>query len=397
MNGHSTSALRRHIPELDGLRGIAVLLVCMSHYAHKMNGARWETIFFNGAKSGWIGVDLFFVLSGFLITGILLDTRDSPGYLRNFFARRILRIFPLYYCALMLYFCFFRVVHEQGSPVPHPGWLLLYGSNVFTALHGWPSVWVGHFWSLAVEEQFYIVWPFCVLLVPVRMLLGLCLALWAVAGALRWLLAAQLSINPEVLFVITPLRIDPLVAGATLAICVRMFPGHRAVAVCCRLFLILSSLLLVFMAIPNRGFFYWSWSPLRQAVGYGALAMACACAIGFSLTSHSSHVWNVLLRSSLLVSFGKYSYAIYVFHQWFDATARNLQIHPSQMPSLWSPVLSLTLYSAVQLAVSWCAAQITWNVLEKHALALKRHFETRETPQIMAATAAAATHEPAGR
>src|SRR5258706_13600578 len=162
-------------PGLDCLRGLAILMVMMVHFGgttdHGIPGAALWFSRLTGA--GWCGVDLFFVLSGFLITGILYDAKGAPGGLRTFYARRVLRIFPLYYGTLVVLF----VILPLLAPGPNPGlekvaqqqgWLWLYFSNfaaVFIGDHTFAGglVQAGHFWSLAIEEQFYLVWPLVVL------------------------------------------------------------------------------------------------------------------------------------------------------------------------------------------------------------------------------------------
>src|SRR5437868_4964541 len=134
--------VRGQMPALDGLRGIAIVLVLMHQFDLITSPHAIDVAF----DAGWIGVQLFFVLSGFLITGGLLDTRDQHGYFRGFFVRRVLRIFPLYYAALV------ATLIAGNTSI----WLWTYLSNFR------PHPALPHFWSLAVEEQFYLVWPFVV-------------------------------------------------------------------------------------------------------------------------------------------------------------------------------------------------------------------------------------------
>ena len=145
---------RKHIPQLDGMRGLAVLLVLLAHSAiafTRVPAMRWIEGYGN------LGVQLFFVLSGFLITRILLDTKDTPHFFRNFFVRRALRIYPLYY-ALLGFVVFSGLVHQHGVR----WWpYILYLSNIIYGAGREPSP-LGPVWSLAVEEQFYLVWPFVV-------------------------------------------------------------------------------------------------------------------------------------------------------------------------------------------------------------------------------------------
>ena len=140
---------------------------------------------------GWIGVDLFFVLSGFLITGILYDAKGGPHYFRNFYMRRSLRIFPLYYAFLILIFAVMPLLRASGAD--HVGkqvWMWTYLSNVLFARVGWEGMpaHTTHLWSLAIEEQFYLLWPLLVWLASRRRLIQLCVGSIAVAFATRLVL-----------------------------------------------------------------------------------------------------------------------------------------------------------------------------------------------------------------
>src|SRR5579862_7894518 len=146
----ATASRSTHYPALDGLRGVAILSVMVEHLAPRLL-----------AGGGWVGVDLFFVLSGFLITGVLLDGKDDPHRGRTFYVRRALRIFPLYYATLALItFGPLAKALALGLSAQTLGWYWIYGTNWQIALGmahiGGP---IAYFWSLAVEEQFYLIWP----------------------------------------------------------------------------------------------------------------------------------------------------------------------------------------------------------------------------------------------
>jgi peptidoglycan/LPS O-acetylase OafA/YrhL len=197
-----------HIAPLDGLRGMAILLVLLYHLtpgADPNQGLR--SLHYKIAQIGWSGVDLFFVLSGFLITRKLLEAREERHRFRNFYARRALRIFPLYYLALIIVF----VV----TPVPFarqlPFWL--YFSNFVneSGLHH-----VGHFWSLAIEEQFYLVWPAVVFLASGRVARRICVAM-IFAGPLLRLALAMNGADAQATYGWTPSRADALAMGALIA------------------------------------------------------------------------------------------------------------------------------------------------------------------------------------
>src|SRR5262245_57382334 len=183
-----------HIPALDGLRGVAILLVMLHHFTVIQPAGAFEKWFERFAHLGMHGVDLFFVLSGFLITGILFDSKGEPHFLRNFYMRRSLRIFPLYYAVVVFSFLLVPIIlahvaglagklsRFQGASEDWV-WYVFYLSNFSIARvsafrHGILDV----TWSLAIEEQFYLVWALCVLFFNWRTLRGICLG--AILGAL---------------------------------------------------------------------------------------------------------------------------------------------------------------------------------------------------------------------
>ncbi len=180
-----------HVPVLDGLRGLAILLVLLHHFANVYAPSAWtRNAWHRVVGSGWCGVDLFFVLSGFLITGILHDARRGPGYFRNFYMRRVLRIFPLYYGVLAALFLAYPLLagsHQRFAALAeHQPWLWLYAQNFKVILSGdWVPCGMNHFWSLAVEEQFYLFWPFVVFACRRRTLLHVSVALVVLALAVR--------------------------------------------------------------------------------------------------------------------------------------------------------------------------------------------------------------------
>ena len=162
-SGATSPRVTGHLPALDGLRGLAILLVLLRHFTEgaelRSKSGRWLAA---ALDAGWIGVDLFFVLSGFLITGILLEARRSQHYFRNFYVRRTLRIFPLYYGVLAVIFGIAPwlgwLVPEVGPEEHSQAWLWAYGTNIIMSWtgspllkHGWLNL--NHFWSLAVEEH----------------------------------------------------------------------------------------------------------------------------------------------------------------------------------------------------------------------------------------------------
>ena len=213
---------RGHIPALDAIRGLAIVLVTLYRFGGGGDGPA------RAIEHSWLiglgsrGVDLFFVLSGFLITGILFDAKGQQHYFRNFYMRRTLRIFPLYYAALVLTLL---VLPRLVSGFPQAGvsqvWLWLYGANVVQALRGeWCLGALNHFWSLAIEEHFYFVWPLAIYLTSRRGAMWLALCAAAASGIARaaWLAGGGNDVAAEVF---TLLRMDGLLLGSWIALAAR--------------------------------------------------------------------------------------------------------------------------------------------------------------------------------
>ncbi len=209
----------KRIPQLDGLRGAAILGVLLFHLLphYEAIAALFPRPLLSAIRLGQTGVDLFFVLSGFLITGILIDSRDRSDRWTTFFARRSLRIFPLYFLTLFIVFVILPDFLKMRTLSQYQIWAWLYVCNIGYTFGYCPDF--GHLWSLAVEEQFYLVWPFCVWSVRshrgVAILSGMTMLL---AVATR-IVALQAEVFPAFF---TLCRLDSLAAGALVAALVRM-------------------------------------------------------------------------------------------------------------------------------------------------------------------------------
>jgi peptidoglycan/LPS O-acetylase OafA/YrhL len=204
---------RRAIRGFDGLRACAVGLVILHHvWARAGNSATGPVAHALGA--GWIGVDLFFSLSGFLITGILIRSRDGPAYFKNFYVRRALRIFPAYF-AYLAAILVLRVAAGDAGPCMSPWVYAVFGSNYPQATCDVYEPMLGHLWSLAVEEQFYLVWPLAVALCSRRILWGLVIAILVASPLIR---LSLFSLGGQVTYMWSICRMDALGWGALFAL-----------------------------------------------------------------------------------------------------------------------------------------------------------------------------------
>jgi peptidoglycan/LPS O-acetylase OafA/YrhL len=296
------------MPALDGLRGIAILLVLAHGFdviqtTHGLGHAVDLAL-----DLGWIGVQLFFVLSGFLITGILLDTRTQPGYYRKFLVRRVLRIFPLYYGTLFVaFFIAPYVVHVPPGHGDHQIWLWTYLAN-FAAPLGRSEPVFPHFWSLAVEEQFYIVWPLVVWIVGRRGVLAVGTVLVVIAIAARVYVRAHYGEMAAYMF--TPCRMDALAIGAIAAALIRgerfrsMIAHHKASLMAGAGFAVVVAGAVIGHLLRE--------GPNMQTVGYTVIALGFALLLVAALPQR--RLPARLLGWAPLRTIGLYSYGMYVFH-----------------------------------------------------------------------------------
>ena len=335
--------VRGQMPALDGLRGVAILLVLM----HQFDLVASPHAIDLALDAGWIGVQLFFVLSGFLITGILLDTRDRPGYFRGFFIRRVLRIFPLYYAALV------ATLIAGNTSV----WLWTYLSN----FHQHPAL--PHFWSLAVEEQFYLVWPLVVWLAGRRRVIAIGGVMVIAAIAARVVIRAR--VGAEATYTWTPCRMDALAVGAMLAAFVR---GDGAAL------LERSGVFVAGAAIALGGLLLGRLLRIgatMQLAGYTVIAAGFALVLVGALVSPAAErvlAWAPLRR------IGAYSYGMYVIHFPLHVYV-GLPLLRRIAPDGGTP--AALGYLIVASAATFVAAAISYHVFERRFLALKDRLAPR--------------------
>jgi len=387
-------------PRLDGLRGLAILPVMLYHLT-----------FFGLATSpldqaltflpslGWTSVDLFFVLSGYLITGILRRARGSEHYFRSFYARRALRIFPLYYGVLFFFFVIAPQVKAFGDPALFwtPGaeretlWYWLYLQNLHVAFTGqFNHHFLGIAWTLSIEEQFYLVWPLVVLFASRQGLIRICTGLIAGAFVLRAVGVAA-GAPPLSVLTFTLCRVDTLAAGALLAVlaqepaALRRLTGiaRRALPVAAVLWLavVLWARHTTAIELPpdqvltpdERSLLVLAFtrSPWIQTLGYSFDLAFYAALLISTLGALPGSLLARCAESGFLRGFGRYSYAMYLLHLFIAEFARAFyDPNRTELPF----IVEQLLWWCVALALIYAVAAASWYCFESPILHLKRFF-----------------------
>jgi peptidoglycan/LPS O-acetylase OafA/YrhL len=364
-----------HLVPLDGLRGLAILLVLLVHFTTDMALPPGSVA--SGARSvfqiGWIGVDLFFVLSGFLITGILVDNEGSAAYFSAFYARRALRILPVYF---LVVFAAFHVLpyllpdfDTGGARTEAAFWLFL---TNFADLPYQLSRSFGHFWSLAIEEQFYLLWPLVVYLSSRRHARRIALLTVMLSPILRWI-ALGAGVSGGSIYHFTPFRLDGLATGAFIALSVR-----DPVA---RIGLDRLSKLAGVIALVVAGVLYGPVqlpeplsTQLDFSIGFSALNVGFGALLVRVLLAERGSSLARMLSWRGLVTLGTYSYAMYLLHVPLLRVVSKVGLPPQWSGSQPWPMLWLLGYTAALAVLTLAAAMVSWHLCEKHFLALKRHF-----------------------
>ena len=367
---------RAFYPALDGIRAIAFLLVFFQHYRK----LPW----------GWTGVDLFFVLSGFLITGILWDTRDDPARVRNFYVRRTLRIFPLYYGSMLLLLLFQPIMHwswnwrwlvwpaylgnfarfvhsyELLSPTQQLADFQIHGESRSHHL----TLYLGHFWSLCVEEQFYLIWPWIVFYIRSRrMLLCICGGSVIVCLLMRLAGAALLPawmVENEVLYRSTPFRLDALLLGGFLALMMRgpwkeqMFRAVRVLGPAA--FLVVAG----WMFLSPLGQQHYSNASWHFTWGLTVIDVLFACLLVLAIQPGTLVYRAFKVRP--LRWMGRISYGAYVLHDILHGVYNRICqgfVHQYQV------------VQALALVSTFALAALSYRFFETPFLALKERWTVR--------------------
>ena len=374
------------VPALDGLRGVAIALVVSYHFVY-LSGApdaasAVDRALWNIVGVGWSGVDLFFVLSGFLITGILYDAKAAAGqYFRSFYGRRVLRIFPLYYVFLLFLMVALPLVHPgargaAGGVRENFVWYAAYLTNMQPIFHSGLNaefLFAGHLWSLAVEEQFYFVWPLVVFLCGRRALMGVCLI--AIISALGIRIGLEIGGAASGLpYELMPARMDTLAVGALVALAAR---DPRDLALLARW--LPRAALAAAVSLAALAAIRHDLSPPFDAwiltAGLSAFAVLFGGVLLAVIAATPGRAIHTVFSHRPLMALGRYSYALYLVHlpvavvlmQRLDIVGGTPTIGGSAMPGIAA-------YCVVAGALSFSIAWLSWHLWEKQFLKMKEWF-----------------------
>jgi peptidoglycan/LPS O-acetylase OafA/YrhL len=375
------------VAQIDGLRGIAILLVVAFHYAMSHRAFDENPGFLlQMSQLGWMGVDLFFVLSGFLITGILLETKDQPHYFRNFLVRRFLRIWPLYYLTLLLFLVVLplvlgKVPDEMRGMHDNQMWFWLYAANwLFASQGGFEGTSGGYFWSLAVEEQFYLIWPLVVFWLSRRRLAQVCVGMLVVSLVLR-LAALAYGFSGSAVYVMTFTHLDSLAVGTTIAVAIRS-PGVADTLARLAIPTMVVAIVALTIARFHDGDFLYS---SRGMAAWGLSAVALLFGGSLLLTLRTQAQGNAVagvLSSRFLVATGRYSYALYLVHVPVLRVVEKLTFGPGQAVTAgWPYDLLVAVYCLAAFTLAWLLSAASWLLFEQHVLKLKKYVAYRQTSE----------------
>jgi peptidoglycan/LPS O-acetylase OafA/YrhL len=384
------AAPERRVPELDGIRAVAIWMVLLAHafygfanHPSAMEG--WPTVVKQVVGHGWLGVDLFFLLSGFLITGILLETKTRPRYFQNFYIRRALRIMPLYFSVIIVWaICYSDYLSYFLLSIP-------FAANLSSLLHVPEPHGPAVLWSLAVEEHFYLVWPILVLLSTRVGLFRISAFIFLGTPLLRAVFAAR-GMNADLIYMLSWFRFDGLATGAMIALWAssRFYSAQngRRIAVAMIVadgLLTLGSLQAGVMRAHSTAAVGLRYT--QTYLFFGALFVL--------VVSHRGTIWTSPLRWRLMQLTGAVSYCLYLVHLSIgDAYVYLLSRSGIRVEERLGPTGAVLLRATVMVVVSFGVALLSRRYLEEPFLALKGRFASRRPSA--AVVNAPAEPEPSG-
>lgn len=361
-----------HIPVLDGIRGLAALLVIVHHFFKKISVPTGGVtkVLYRLTDLGIGGVDLFFVLSGFLITGILLTVKGTPGAWPHFYMRRVLRIFPLYYGFLLVATVVSLAMGRKPHDLSDTWWLWTYLQNIkFTFFFDWSNFGFNfettHFWSLAVEEHFYLIWPVIVLALSKRNMIRFLYGIIGLAFISRLVLQ---YFNVDTYF-FTLCRMDALALGGLIAFYWSQEGRVTQLVRAAKLFFLFTLIVSIplYAGCSGKGF------AIIQPVKYQIVAIAYGSFMVLVLTSWARSLVGRFFSLRFMRNLGKYSYAIYIFHPLtidFFFLEYNKRFKQVEFTSLLMPLVFI-----INVFIVYFLAYLSWHLYERHFLDLKKYFQ----------------------
>lgn len=370
-----TSAASARIPELDGLRGAAILSVMAFHYLDALTSKGGGFLgYLNPAVAmGWTGVDLFFVLSGFLIGGILLDARTSPRYFKTFYIRRFCRIIPLYYAWICGYVVFYAAlgatrfmsagVRPEARPPLYIYFMFFQNLRVFH-ISGVAAAWFGATWSLAVEEQFYLITPLLIWLLPRRTLSVVLGGVVFCAPVLRFAVHNSGQSGPALVNILTPCRADTFAMGILAAILwrnakIRLYLAANSFVLRALLGASLTGFLVVAVKWHSR-----PWSLGMQTIGLTVIAIFFVVALLFVLLRPAGMIAS-MTRMAWVRDIGGVSYCMYLIHAAMWGACHDLLLPTSLRESGGWFGVGVALLAGL---LTYAIAKMSWNWFEKPLL-----------------------------
>lgn len=376
---------RNHYSQLDGIRGIAILLVMILHFTILIPNNSLELLFVRMSQIGILGVDLFFVLSGFLITNILLRIKNQKNYFKNFYMRRVLRIFPAYF--LVLFFCMV-ILPFLGSFINTIGvelstysdikktwfYYFTFTSNLLIFKYGkWLHPILDVSWSLSLEEQFYLIWSIIVYFLNNKTLKKACFILILTSLASRLTLMI-LGFNYIQIYVFPLSRVDMPIFGAYLALNNYQSNSLKDIntSISDTTKLLISSIILILLFTFAFGGYE---SPMLLTIGYSLIGWLFYMLLKLSLFIKKSSFMYKFLTSKILILLGKYSYVIYLTNFSIRGIVNNLILPKETLHDFpGGIIIGQSIFYAICFTLSLLIGFISWNTLEKYFLKLKRFF-----------------------
>ena len=357
-----TTSTRSYYPALDGLRGIAILLVICCH----------NLDFLPHFEFGRVGVDLFFVLSGFLITDILLNKRESKNFLQNFYIRRILKIFPLYYGVLLLFFVVAPALQSLYTQYNyyhgHQALLWLHLQNWLSIIHRPPgdSMVLNHFWSLSVEEQFYLFWPFVILAIKdTRRLAQIAFAILITCILCRFSSWLSFGNNFTAFYFQYMTHVDGICIGTLIALW-RFSSHEQSKKKIIHLALLAAGSYILLFTLAKTVFHNLPTFPF---LGYTMIAVIFGLIVFFAVEKRNIYS-KLLLENPVLKFFGRISYGLYVYH-WPILVLSKIYLLNILVNHGFSQYSAYVTVSSMAIVVALIVSVLSYYLFERKLLGLK--------------------------